>query len=418
MPVDHDVAPFGLGWTRRIGGPELTAGLPPVEAYARRLAVGLMGLNAVFYTIATTALLATGAPPIMPLSTAIGGVSSLALLVVFAALGTHFALIVHVWLAVVALTTWVNVIPEGGLADSGQPMWGIANIVFAAALLGWRHAAAWTAIQLLLVIAAGALGTLPTEIPEEVRASTAIPNHVLFAACMGAVMAWTVELRGLVLRQVERERARSDALLGDALPPSVAGRLRAGEVIADLHDDVGVLFADMVGFTRLASELPPTQLVRFLSEIFEEIDRCVAAEGLCKIKTIGDCYMVASNVPRPREDHLDALARVALAVRERVSGRALHGHRIDVRVGMHVGPAVAGVIGEQRRLYDLWGDTVNVASRMESTGEPGRIQVTDRVRRRLGERFRFVDRGAVEAKGKGPIQAWFLEGPASGAEAT
>jgi class 3 adenylate cyclase len=217
-------------------------------------------------------------------------------------------------------------------------------------------------------------------------------------------------------RQVERLNAENEALLLNILPRSIAERLRGGEtVIADRFDDMAVLFADVVGFTELSSRLSPDEVVALLNDVFTMCDRLAEQLGLEKIKTVGDAYMVVGGLPdgdgRARATHAEDVATMGLAILDGVAALgAARGLRLQVRVGMNVGPAVAGVIGLKRFIYDVWGDTVNTASRMESTGLPGRFQVTAETRDRLAGQFEFEPRGPVEVKGKGLISTWFLTG--------
>ena len=220
-------------------------------------------------------------------------------------------------------------------------------------------------------------------------------------------------------RQVERLNAENEALLLNILPRSIADRLRGGEtVIADRFDDMAVLFADVVGFTELSSRLTPNEVVTLLNDVFTACDRLADRFRLEKIKTVGDAYMVVGGL-RTVDDsesdfpatHADDVADMGLAIIGEVSRLAREqGLPLQIRVGMHVGPAVAGVIGLKKFIYDVWGDTVNTASRMESTGLPGRFQVTPETHDRLGDRFVFEHRGPVEVKGKGVIDTWFLVG--------
>jgi class 3 adenylate cyclase len=211
-------------------------------------------------------------------------------------------------------------------------------------------------------------------------------------------------------RLLQAEQARSEELLLNVLPAPIAARLKQGEaVIADGFAEVTVLFADLVDFTRRSQETTPERVVRVLDDLFSALDRLAERHGLEKIKTIGDAYMVVGGLPEPRPDHAEAVAEMALAVREEVP-RHLdpEGQPLAVRIGIDTGPVVAGVIGRRKFSYDLWGDTVNVASRMESRGMPGCIQVTERTYRRLRGRYRFEPRGPVQVKGKGQLVTWFL----------
>jgi class 3 adenylate cyclase len=191
----------------------------------------------------------------------------------------------------------------------------------------------------------------------------------------------------------------------NVLPEPIAERLKAGESpIADRASDVGVLFADLVGFTPLSETMPPEELVEVLDEVFTLFDGLVAEHGLEKIKTIGDAYMVASGLLGEGSGHAEDLAMVALEMQAAIARRP----PLEVRIGIDIGPVVAGVIGHQKFIYDLWGDTVNTAGRMESHGVPGAIQVTERAFLRLATAFAFEARGIIEVKGKGPMQTYFL----------
>jgi len=213
---------------------------------------------------------------------------------------------------------------------------------------------------------------------------------------------------------LDRAHARSEELLLNILPPTIAGRLKATTgTIADGFAGVTVLFADIVGFTTLSSRLTPERVVELLNDLFCTFDDLAGRHGLEKIKTIGDCYMIAGGLPEPRPDHAEAVAEMALAMLAAVRSMGAHaGEPIDVRIGLHSGPVVAGVIGKRKFIYDVWGDTVNVASRMESCGLPGTIQLTATAHRLLEGKFRMTRRGMIEVKGKGEMETWLLEGRA------
>jgi class 3 adenylate cyclase len=225
----------------------------------------------------------------------------------------------------------------------------------------------------------------------------------------------TIELEEEIRRQtreLERERRRSELLLLNVLPGPIAERLKRGEtVIADRYERTSVLFSDLVGFTAQASALSPQALVELLDTVISAFDDVAAAYGVEKIKTIGDGFLAVAGVPVPRDDHASAIADVALGMEtalEAVNRRM--GLDLRMRIGLHCGPLVAGVIGRSKFTYDVWGDTVNVASRMQSLGEPGRIHVSADFRGAAGPGFRFEPRGIVEVKGKGPCETAFLLG--------
>jgi class 3 adenylate cyclase len=215
-------------------------------------------------------------------------------------------------------------------------------------------------------------------------------------------------------RQLEAANQVNLQLLLNILPEPIADRLRAGEgLIADRHEDVSLLFADIVGFTSMSSTMDAAELVTLLNEVFRVFDGLVDASGLEKVKTIGDAYMIVGGMPIWQPDHLERMAAVALEIAHAVShNEAASRLGVQFRIGMHTGPVVAGVIGTKKFIYDVWGDTVNVASRMEQTGVPGRIQVTGAVEHRLRDRFRLESRGEVEIKGKGSMETFFLLGQA------
>jgi len=216
-----------------------------------------------------------------------------------------------------------------------------------------------------------------------------------------------------IAEELRAEKERSEALLLNILPRTIIDRLRQGEtVIADRVDDATILFADLVDFTSLAARSSPERTVELLGGLFAEFDGLAARLGLEKIKTTGDGYMVAGGLPlpQPRPDHAAAMAEMALAMREAAAVAATDlGEKLQLRIGVHSGALIAGVIGTNKFVYDVWGDTVNTAKRMESYGAPGRIHVSAAIRQSLGDGFRFEPRGALEVKGKGRMETYFLE---------
>lgn len=234
----------------------------------------------------------------------------------------------------------------------------------------------------------------------------------LTACAMLADEVWyRAAIGNFVLRKtLTEERGRADDLLRNILPGPVADRLKRGEDhVVEFHDEVSVMFADVVGFTQMATELTPARLIQMLETLFKAFDEIAETHGVEKIKTVGDAYMAAAGVPFDVPDHADRVARMALAMLEtcerigRESGIAL-----NLRIGIDAGPAISGVIAQKKFAYDLWGDTVNTASRMETSGAVGRIHVTDAFRQKLGNRFQFERRGPLELKGKGVIPGHFL----------
>ena len=212
------------------------------------------------------------------------------------------------------------------------------------------------------------------------------------------------------LKQLRVEREKSERLLLSILPGPIAHRLKQDpHTIADNFEDASVLFADIVGFTKLWSHISPQELVELLNEIFSAFDRLADRHGLEKIKTIGDAYMVVGGLPIPKENHAEAMAQMALDMQE-VMEQFNQANRepFRIRIGMNTGPVIAGVIGRNKFIYDLWGDTVNIASRMESHGIANAIQVTEQTFDRLKDKFVFQKRGTIEVKGKGEMTTYLL----------
>lgn len=209
---------------------------------------------------------------------------------------------------------------------------------------------------------------------------------------------------------IEAKNRENEALLLNVLPAPIANRLRGGEQsIADGFANVSVLFADIVGFTEIASTMPPQQVVSLLNGLFTRFDVAAHEVGIEKIKTVGDAYMAVCGLPQAVDDHIDRMVRMAIRMVHITREHALeHKVSLQVRIGINSGPVVAGVIGKSKYIYDLWGDTVNLASRMETTGLPGAIQVTRPVYEALSEKYVFESRGEIEVKGKGKVEAWLL----------
>jgi len=210
----------------------------------------------------------------------------------------------------------------------------------------------------------------------------------------------------------EYAREQSDRLLLNILPAPIADRLKVTEgCLAEGFEGATVMFADIVGFTPLSARVSPLELVSLLNQIFSQFDQLTEKHGLEKIKTIGDAYMVAAGLPVPRKDHAEAIAQMALDMQDCINSfQTDRGDRFQIRIGINTGPVVAGVIGTKKFIYDLWGDTVNVASRMESQGNPGKIQVTQATYDILQPKFLLVERGAIAVKGKGEMTTYWLTG--------
>jgi class 3 adenylate cyclase len=293
----------------------------------------------------------------------------------------------------------------GFVPSSGVALWALTCPLGALTFTGTRQAAPWFVAYLALIGVSLALEPMlvAADIPEPVQVA-------FFAANVTGVSLTAYLLLQYFVREREREHERSERLLLNVLPEPVALRLKRHEgVIADRFEEATVLFADIADFTPMSADLPPEEVVELLNAVFSDFDRLAEHHGLEKIKTIGDAYMVAAGIPMPRPDHAEAIAQMALAMRETT---AANHPGVRLRMGIDSGPVVAGVIGRRKFIYDLWGDTVNTASRMESHGVPGEIQVTERVVAALDGGYRLEPRGTIEVKGKGPMPTWLLRGRA------
>jgi adenylate cyclase len=301
----------------------------------------------------------------------------------------------------------------GGFAGgSTVALWALTAPLGAMFFAGPRYALPWFAAFAALVVISvifdpGGGGSSP-EIPATVRL-------VFFGLNLLAVSTTVFLMLQYFVRTRELAQARSERLLLNVLPAPIADRLKRSEdVIADAYPGATVLFADLVGFTPLAESISPERLVLLLDEIFSRWDGLADAHELEKIKTIGDSYMAVGGVPTPRADHAPAVASMALGMVPELALCGAGGVELQARIGIATGPVVAGVIGRSKFSFDLWGDTVNTASRMESTGEPGRIHVTGRLREELSGQFAFEPRGELAVKGKGMMRTYFLERVESG----
>jgi class 3 adenylate cyclase len=239
-------------------------------------------------------------------------------------------------------------------------------------------------------------------------------NHILLiakiTACLERKRLRDGEQAYLVKLQIEQNK--SEALLLNILPKPIADRLKRGEsVIADSFPEATVLFSDLVGFTQLSAGVPASQLVEQLNEIFLAFDKLTESHGLEKIKTIGDAYMLVGGLPTPRLDHAEAVADIAIEMLSAIEKINKENQlNLKIRIGIHTGSVVAGVIGKKKFNYDLWGDAVNIASRMESHSLPGKIQLSEATYRLIQDKFDCECRGLIDIKGKGQMKTYFLQG--------
>lgn len=291
----------------------------------------------------------------------------------------------------------------GGYGYSGAIfLFSIALVTSAAIFLGRRA----TMITSVCYVAVGiAFGFFEGSL----RATRSAPNENLTAIVFVAVLVGSINIVVPLLLyfmgRLRQERERAESLLLNVLPSEVAAELKTtGRTVPRRYESISVLFADTVGFTPLSASMEPEKVVDQLNEVFTHFDSLADAYGVEKIRTIGDSYMAAAGLPEPRPDHASALAAMSLAMLAYAESTPL-----SFRIGIHSGPVVAGVIGTRKFQYDIWGDTVNTASRMESHGEPGRIQISDSTHDLIADSFATTPRGVVEVKGKGALRTWWLE---------
>ena len=342
----------------------------------------------------------------IPLGLALSALSAINLVVL--ARSGHFDRYVIVLIAAGAVFTTVAIVIIGGvLVSSAAMFWAFLVPVYATLALGPRRATAWFAVFLAVLV-------LVVLIDPVVRSAISPPpylqqllSYVFNVGAAGAIVFFLFRYTDLRRRQAQD---RSDDLLANALPASIAARMKHGEQrIAESYPETTILFADLVGFTPWAQRTDPDRVVSVLDDLFSRFDELAAECGVEKIKTIGDSYMAVAGAPEARPDH--AVAALTLAQRmlsALADARGSLGLPLQMRVGLASGSVVAGVIGQRRILFDLWGDTVNIASRMESAGVPGRIQVSASTRTLLGDDFSFEERGAIEVKGLGRMTTYLV----------
>ncbi len=315
-----------------------------------------------------------------------------------------FSLWVQSMLGIILLATVPLAALQGGLvASSIGPIFSVAIVVLILILFGVRTAVWWFVVFVASVVLVVLVPSWvdPLYVVETSEADIAL-NLVGFGVLMLLAMIYFV-------RQRDRFQKESDDLLHNILPDEIAVRLKSDDaLIADNYESASVLFADMVGFTPLSATMTPSQLIELLNDVFATFDAFVEELGLEKIRTVGDEYMVAAGVPEARPDHAQAIAELALRIRDHTAANRFDGHDITMRIGINSGPLVAGVVGTHKFSYDLWGDVVNVASRMESEGIPGSIQVTAATYELIRDRFVCEPRGVISVKGKGNMNTYLL----------
>jgi adenylate cyclase len=379
----------------------------------KSLFVVVNGVGIVITTLSALGSHLSGAPT--PVSLSLWAYAALLVVTLtwYVATRRGLAAMIGLLLAGNVAVSWFGTWYQGGIAPSGaNVLWAIVTPIVAMLVLGRRASIAWFLV-FLAVLFAGIFVRRSDPPPVSEEAMLANFAFVLggIALFLFLVFLYFTRERDRAQGEADMERARSDALLHNVLPDQIVTRLKDGErVIADRFDEASVLFADIAGFTPMSSTMAPDELVRLLNDVFSEFDALTGRFGVEKIKTIGDCYMVAAGVPVPRDDHASVIADMALEMQRLVAEHPVRGRDLRFRIGLNSGPLVAGVIGRQKFIYDLWGDTVNTASRMESHGMAGQIQITAATRGLLDGRYRVSPRGTVEVKGKGAMETFVLEG--------
>lgn len=309
----------------------------------------------------------------------------------------------------------LGLILGGFVNSSAVVLWSLLAPVGALIFYGPKQAAYWFAAYLVLVLASSLIEPYlrpESLLPVPVRLAFFLMNIGAISAVAFLLLYFFIRERNTALAQVRVEREKSERLLLNILPKEIAPRLKDNPgTIADSYVCASVLFADIVNFTPWSAELPPDEMVEMLNEIFSYFDSLLDKYGVEKIRTIGDNYMCAAGVPTPRPDHARTIARMALDMRAYIRSRPpRNGKHLNFRIGINSGPLVAGVIGTKKFVYDLWGDPVNVAARMESHSVPGKIQIGYETYRLIHDEFVCEPRGILEVKGKGKMATWFLVG--------
>jgi adenylate cyclase len=341
---------------------------------------------------------------------------SVASLVIFAR-NRDFQLLLNIQLIDVLVTTTAGQMLVGGfLPSGGVGLWGILAPLGALVFLDVRRAVRWFGAFLVVFVLTGLAGEIlftDANLPTGFTSTMLALNIIGVASVAFALLASFAHQRNEALTALRAEQEKSELLLLNILPGPIAERLKAAtQTIADHFDAASILFADVVDFTPLAQGLTPAETVGILDQLFSQFDALVERHGLEKIKTIGDAYMAAAGVPDPVPDHARRAALLALDMRDLAFTSPVAGQPgIELRIGLNSGPVVAGVIGTKRLLYDLWGDAVNTASRMESHGTAGEIQITRATYDLLKDEFVCRPRGTIPVKGKGQMETWYLVGP-------
>jgi guanylate cyclase len=316
----------------------------------------------------------------------------------------RFTWLVTALFIVIFVTQLVETALFGGLLPSGLVVIFGLSLVLGSLIAVGLTAAIWWFVAFAVSVVYAVL--IPDWVDPIYELSDPTGDAAFNLIAMGIL---TVAVLAYFVRQRDRFQARSDDLLHNILPDEIAERLKDGSaMIADDFPSASVLFADVVGFTPMSAGMSPAELVGLLDEVFTSFDGFVAELGLEKIKTVGDAYMVAAGVPRARPDHAHVVAELALRIRDHIATNRIKGHRLSLRIGINSGAVTAGIIGTHKFSYDLWGDTVNVASRMESEGVPGSIQVSGATYELIKSEYACEPRGVIPVKGRSDMETYLL----------
>jgi adenylate cyclase len=335
-------------------------------------------------------------------------VISLASIGLFARTG-NFELLLRIQLLDITLAPTLSMLPTAGfLSSGGVGIWGILGPLGALVFGSVRSSIRWFVLFAVAFLAGGIAGELTgglSSLPRWFSTTMLALNVVVGGAVVFTMLA-------VFAQQRQDAQDRAENLLLNILPRSIAEKLKAKpQMIADQFSAASILFADVADFTPMAERVSPPDLVGMLDSLFRHFDALAERYDLEKIKTIGDCYMAAAGIPLPRPDHARAVALMALDMLDAVKSHGAMGELgFELRIGINSGPVVAGVIGRKRFLYDLWGDAVNTAGRMQTEGTPGYIQITRATYELLKDEFVCEARGTVAVKGKGDMETWYLLG--------
>ena len=376
------------------------------------LGIATMVALAAFFWSAVYAWFGEYLPAAIPFSYAV--VSSLSITVFI--LTRRYQFFRFSQLLLILVLPFLLMLSLGGFVNSSAViLWSLLCPLGALLFATPRQAVIWFGAYLGLVAASGFLQPL-------LRVDSSLPDPMvlfLFAMNIASVSTIAFILLNYFVRQEQQsmqllkvEQDRSERLLLNVLPKEIAGELKEGNrLVAQQHDAVSILFADIVGFTGMSERLTPCKVVELLNEVFSHFDSIVEQYGLEKIRVIGDSYMVVAGAPRERPDHAQILARLALEMKQcQCKSEAPDGNKLRFRIGINSGPVVAGIIGQSKFHYDVWSDAVNIAARMESHGIPGEIQIARPTYELIRNEFICRPRGAIVVKGKDKMETWFLDG--------